>query len=106
MVQAWYVIIDLHGGPNSSVTAAPDGDSSYAHRNALLKYEFYDRVYSGSYPSTGFDFLNNWVATITDTMKDTEFSPVGMYINYADPTLSADEAHTLYVSQSLSPRRK
>jgi hypothetical protein len=77
---------------------SPDA-TSYAHRNALLKYEFYDRVYSGNYPSNGFSFLNGWVETITATMKETTF---GMYINYADPTLSLDEAHTYYVSLFLS----
>jgi len=94
-------MVDLHGGPNSAITQVPLDDTSYVHRKALFKYEFYDSVYSGSYPSDGLSFLNGWVSTITDTMADTQFSPVGMYINYADPTLTADEAHTAYVSICL-----
>jgi len=94
--RAWYLLIDLHGGPTSAITAVPDSDTSYAHRNALLKYEFYDRVYSGSYPSNGFDFLNGWVAAITETMEDTQYSPFGMYYNYADTSLSSSEAHSHY----------
>jgi hypothetical protein len=97
--QDWYVTIDIHGGPQSAITRVPADETSYAHRNALLKYEFYDRT-SETYPADGFDFLNGWVATITDTMKDTKYSPFGMYINYADTTLSAEEAHTHYVSIS------
>jgi hypothetical protein len=92
--RAWFLIIDLHGGPGSAVTQVPADATSYAHRKALLKYEFYDRVYSGNYPSNGFNFLNGWVETITGTMNETTF---GMYVNYADPTLSLDEAHKYYV---------
>jgi hypothetical protein len=61
----WYLIIDLHGGPNSAISKVPDTATSYAHRNALLKYEFYDRVDSGTYPAGGQSFLNGWVASIT-----------------------------------------
>ncbi|EHL01053.1 hypothetical protein M7I_3016 [Glarea lozoyensis 74030] len=61
----WYLIVDLHGGISSAITKLGADYSSYAHRNALIKYEFYDRVSSGSYPSNGFSFLNDWVATVT-----------------------------------------
>ena len=91
------MMVDLHGGPNSAISRVPVGDTSYAHRNALLKYQFMDQSF-GTYPSNGFDFMNGWVATITDTMKNTAYAPFGMYINYADPSLSPDEAHTHYVS--------
>lgn len=59
--QDWYLIINAHGGPTSAISQVPMDATSYAHRNALLKYEFYDRVDSGSYPSNGFSFLNGWV---------------------------------------------
>lgn len=65
--QSWYLIIDLHGGPSSAVSAIGANATSYAHRNALLKYEFYDSVFGGSYPSDGFAFLNGWVDTILNT---------------------------------------
>ncbi|KAF4635639.1 hypothetical protein G7Y89_g2458 [Cudoniella acicularis] len=95
----WYLIIDAHGGPTSAISKVAPNATSYAHRNALLKYEFYDRVNSGSYPSNGFGFLNGWVAAITDTMKTTTF---GMYINYADPSLSATQAQNAYWLNHLS----
>lgn len=60
----WYLIIDLHGGPNSAISKVPDTVTSYAHRSALLKYEFYDRVDSGTYPTGGQSFLNGWVGSI------------------------------------------
>ncbi|PVH77335.1 Glucooligosaccharide oxidase [Cadophora sp. DSE1049] len=91
--RAWYLIIDLHGGPTSAISKVADNATAYAHRTALLKYEFYDRDYSGSYPANGFSFLNGWVASITNAMNTTTF---GMYMNYADPTLSTADAHNLY----------
>jgi hypothetical protein len=89
----WYLIIDLHGGPNSAISKVADNATSYAHRNALLKYEFYDRVDSGSYPSNGFSFLNGWVNSIQTAMPTTTF---GMYINYADTSLTMAQAHSQY----------
>ncbi|KAF3934813.1 hypothetical protein ABW20_dc0110552 [Dactylellina cionopaga] len=87
--RSWYVMIDLHGGPTSYVSSiSGDAGGAYAHRNATLKFQFYDEVYGGSYPTDGFGFLNGWVNSITS------ISPVstwGMYINYADPTLPSTE---------------
>lgn len=67
--QDWYLIIDLHGGPTSAISKVSPDATSYAHRTALFKYEFYDRVDSGSYPSNGFSFLNGWVASLTGASK-------------------------------------
>ena len=67
-LQDWYLIIDLHGGPTSTVSAVPVDSTSYVHRAALLKYEFYDRVDSGTYPPDGFSFLDGWVNAIAGTM--------------------------------------
>lgn len=56
--------------------------------------EFYDRVDSGTYPSNGFSFLNGWIAAIQNAQSTTQ--QLGMYINYADPTLNASQAHAAY----------
>ncbi|RDL41053.1 FAD-binding protein [Venustampulla echinocandica] len=89
----WFLLIDLHGGPSSAISKVPANATSYAHRHTIFKYEFYDRVTNGTYPSDGFSFFNDWVATITNTMNP---SGVGMYINYADPTLTTEEAQHYY----------
>lgn len=57
----------MHGGPSSAVSKVPADATSYAHRNAILKYEFYDRVFTGKYPSDGFSFLDDWVSIITES---------------------------------------
>ncbi|EPS40171.1 hypothetical protein H072_6036 [Dactylellina haptotyla CBS 200.50] len=87
--RSWYMMIDLHGGPTSYIgSITGDAGGAYAHRNATFKYQFYDSVYSGSYPSDGFGFLNGWVNTVTSISQNTTW---GMYINYADPTLPSAE---------------
>jgi Berberine and berberine like len=89
----WYCIIDLHGGPTSAITQVDHSSTSYAHRNALWKFELYDRVpVNATYPAGGESFLNGWVETVKDTYPGT----LGMYINCADPGLSKNEAHTEY----------
>ncbi|KAK0709174.1 hypothetical protein B0T26DRAFT_720658 [Lasiosphaeria miniovina] len=96
----WYIIIDFYGGVNSATTKVPANATSYAYRgDKLWLYEFYDRVNSGSYPSNGFSFLDGWVKTFTDGLTTSQW---GMYINYADPTMSRADAQNVYYRQSLN----
>jgi hypothetical protein len=89
----WYCIIDLHGGPTSAITQVDHASTSYAHRDALFKWELYDRVSNDiPYPAGAQSFLNGWV----DTIKSTYPGVLGMYINYADPSLTTAEAHSEY----------
>ena len=55
--------------------------------------QFYDSSFFGDYPEDGFTFLNGWVDAI---QKAQDKGQLGMYINYADPTLTAAEAHQAY----------
>ncbi|KAF2456396.1 berberine and berberine like-domain-containing protein [Lineolata rhizophorae] len=90
----WYVIVDLYGGPTSAIGAVGRDATAYAHRAAtLLKMQFYDRVFFGAYPDDGFGFLDGWVAAVVRAMPAARF---GMYINYADTSLSRREAHEMY----------
>jgi len=95
MTRAWYLLIDMHGGAGSAVSAAASDATAYAHRNATFKMQFYDRVFpdSATYKPEYFDFLNGWVKAIEDASEGAKF---GMYINYADPNLTKEEAHTHY----------
>ncbi|KAF2473411.1 FAD-binding domain-containing protein [Lindgomyces ingoldianus] len=89
----WYLLFDCHGGNGSAITKVSADSTSYAHRNATFKMQFYDRVASGNYDPSWMPFLNGWVKSITDAMPSVNF---GMYINYADTSLTKDEAHTHY----------
>jgi len=100
--RAWYIIIDLYGGPTSAVTKVSPDATSYAYRDPkknLFLYELYDRSYFGDYPSDGFSFLDGWVKTFTDGLDTTQW---GMYINYADPRLNRTEAQNAYYRQNLA----
>jgi len=101
--RAWYIIIDAYGGKNAYIPKIPNAESgadatSYAHRDKLFLYEFYDRSYFGNYPSDGFSFLNGWVDAFTKNLNSSQW---GMYINYADPTMNRTYAQDVYWRQSL-----
>ncbi|KAH7139552.1 glucooligosaccharide oxidase [Dendryphion nanum] len=93
----WYLLMDSHGGASSAITKTPFDSTSYAHRNATFKMQFYDRVASGNYDSSWFPFLNNWVKAIQDASPGQTH---GMYINYGDTSLSVADAHSRYWLQN------
>ncbi|KAL0932768.1 glucooligosaccharide oxidase [Colletotrichum truncatum] len=100
----WYVQIDFHGGKNSAITEVPTNSSSYAHRNKLLLYQFYDRVdLSAIYPKDGFQFLENFISNTTIDMEAEEH---GMYFNYPDPNMDQDKAQMRYWGDNLARLRE
>ena len=86
------------GGANSAIAKVAANATSYAHRDKLFLYQFYDRVFSGSYPSNGFPFLQNFISSATSTMKSEDW---GMYINYADTQLDQTTAQNNYWRANL-----
>src|SRR6188474_2175722 len=102
----WFIIIDFYGGKNSAITKVPGTATSYPYRDEYLwLFELYDRVNSGSYPSNGFSFLDGWVKSFTDNHKAAN-DQWGMYINYADPTMSRTEAQNVYFRKNLPKLQK
>ena len=89
----YYLLIDMHGGNSSAISQVGTDATSYAHRNAVFKMQFYDRVYNGNYDPSWFSFLNGWIKAINDASPGVNH---GMYINYADTSLGKDEAHSRY----------
>ena len=57
--------------------------------------QFFDEVFGGSYPEDGFDFLNGWVDAIA-TAQGVPAEELGMYANYADSSLTPEQAHQAY----------
>ncbi|KAF2872081.1 glucooligosaccharide oxidase [Massariosphaeria phaeospora] len=92
--RAWYLLIDLHGGNSSAVSAVPADATAYSHRDAVFKMQFYDRTYGNVYTESWTAFLNGWVQAIMDASPDAQ--DMGMYINYADTSLASEEAHRRY----------
>ncbi|KAK3302736.1 FAD linked oxidase-like protein [Chaetomium strumarium] len=104
--RAWYIIIDLYGGPTSAITKVGPGATAYAFRDPtkhLFLYELYDRSFGSSYPADGFSFLDGWVKAFTQGLDATQW---GMYINYADPRLNRSEAQQVYYRQNLARLRR
>lgn len=95
--RAWYLLFDCHGGAKSAISNVSVDATAYAHRNATFKMQFYDRVYNGNYDPSWFSFLNGWIGAISTASPGVNF---GMYINYADTSLTKEEAHTHYWKQN------
>lgn len=87
------MLIDLYGGRSSAVSQVSANETSYAHRGTIFKMLFFDSSFFSGYPSEGFSFLNGWVDSIQKAQGKEQ---IGMYTNYADPTLTAAEAHHAY----------
>jgi hypothetical protein len=95
----WYVQIDLHGGNNSAVAAAPADSTSYAHRDYLLMYLMYDRVDNGvTYPADGRSLMENFASNTTQGMAKADW---GMYVNYPDSGLDQADAQANYWGSNL-----
>jgi FAD/FMN-containing dehydrogenase len=94
ITRSWYLLIDMHGGSKSAISAVSADATAYAHRNATFKMQFNDRIFPDNavYKPEMMSFLNGWVSAIEagDNVKH------GMYINYADTNLTNTEAHTRY----------
>lgn len=94
--QSWYLIISAQGGPTSLVSLTPPTSTSYTHRSQLFEWQFVTGVASSSSPfpiQQAYSFLNPMIAEIENAEGKEES---GMYYNYADSALSADEAHKRY----------
>lgn len=93
--RSWYLLIDLHGGAKSAISAVGANETAYAHRNATFKIQFNDRIFpdSATYQPSMQSFLNGWVSAIEAGDPGVTH---GMYINYADTSLTNDQAHTRY----------
>jgi len=103
--RSWWFQLDFHGGPTSAVTnpsnLLPNPDhsqSSYAHRDSMYLIQFYDSVFFGDYPSTGYPFLDGFVGNTTKSLVDDAW---GMYINYADNRLDPKAAKRAYYGSNL-----
>lgn len=101
---SWFAIINLDGGADSQINVRAADFSAYGHRNLMWTVQNYAYVGAGeTFPEAGIEFLNGLNGAITDALTD-EGIDYGAYINYADPTLGADEANRLYYGDDLVAR--
>lgn len=99
---SWYSIINLYGGPDSQVNAKDLSFSAYSDRASLWVAQHY--IFTAAdetLPTASIDWLDGLNNAMTEKMPDADF---GAYLNYVDPTLSADDAHRLYYGDELYQR--
>ncbi|KAG8161915.1 hypothetical protein KVR01_007680 [Diaporthe batatas] len=103
---SWFAIVNLDGGADSQINTRGPEFSAYGHRNLMWTVQNYGFVGADdAFPQTGIEFMNGLNGAITDVLDD-EGVQYGAYINYADPTLGADEANRLYYGDELVSRLK
>lgn len=95
MLQPWFSIINLYGGPDSQINIRDNSFSAYSDRSALwvIQNYGYTNDYSSPFPSTIIPFINGLNNALTSAQPQTAF---GAYANYVDPGLTAAQAHSLY----------
>jgi hypothetical protein len=100
----WFSIVNLYGGPDSQINVQDTTFSSYAHRDALWVFQNYGDIsdIDSPFPTDAVEtFIGGLNSAIPNAMPDVDFLA---YLNYVDPTLTADEAHTLYYGDEVLPR--
>jgi hypothetical protein len=101
----WFSIINLYGGPDSRINNLPPQypPAAYAHRDSLWVFQNYGFT-SNSRPPYVEDitpFVEGLNAAVIQAQPEADFDA---YLNYVDPSLSAEEAHEQYYGQDLYAR--
>ncbi|CZR66617.1 related to reticuline oxidase precursor; berberine bridge enzyme [Phialocephala subalpina] len=89
----WYFIIAAQGGPTSYVPTIPQDATSYAHRSSIYEWQLVAQTTTPPFDDAGITWLNPFISDIEAAESNVT---LGMYYNYADPTLSKEEAHERY----------
>ncbi|KAI1385212.1 putative glucooligosaccharide oxidase [Hypoxylon trugodes] len=99
---SYWILVDFYGGADSQISNKDIDFNAFAHRDALWVVQLYGFVENDEiFPPEGIDFVNGLANSIT-----THLPRYGAYSNYADPSLSRHEAHTLYYGPELYTRLK
>lgn len=103
MSRVWWILVDIQAGANSRIAEIPHDSTSYAHRDKLLLFQFYDRVFNNQYPDDeeeGYGLLDGFVESVTGELENGEW---GMYVNYADTRV--ENAEEVYFGQNVERLR-
>ncbi|KAL0057741.1 hypothetical protein AAF712_015606 [Marasmius tenuissimus] len=91
---AWFMQVELYGGPNSKVNAVPVDESAFVRRDTLFTWQLYASSSNNEppYPEEGFTFVNGAVDSLVKSMPNNwDYSA---YTNYIDDRL--DNWRNLY----------
>jgi len=90
---SWFSIINLYGGPGSAINTRDTTFSSYSDRSSLWVFQNYGFTSGGALPSATIGFIDGMNDAIENAQPQTQF---GAYLNYVDPSLDPETAHSLY----------
>lgn len=88
----FFTIINLYGGVGSAINTKDTNFAAYNDRDSLWVFQNY-----GTSADT-IEYINGLNDAIISAQPNTHF---GAYLNYVDPSYSADEAHKLYYGEEL-----
>ncbi|TLS21348.1 uncharacterized protein PpBr36_10129 [Pyricularia pennisetigena] len=92
---SWYTIFNLYGGPDSQINAVSAASSSYSDRSALWVIQNYGFASQDTNPFP-LGTVQTYLSALNSALQLRSTAGFGAYLNYVDPTLSADQAHDLY----------
>lgn len=94
---SYYVIINLYGGPGSTINSKGADFAAYSDRDSLWVFQNYGQ---GSDRAT-VEYINGMNEAIARAQPETKF---GAYLNYVDPSYDAKMAHKMYYSEDVYSR--
>ncbi|MCJ1295427.1 hypothetical protein MMC34_006990 [Xylographa carneopallida] len=101
----WFSIMNLYGGANSQINAPSPSfpPAAYADRSSLWVFQHYGFTGNSgtTFPAAIEPFVTGLNAAIPNAQPQTAFTA---YLNYVDPSLSAQEAHALYYGEEVYAR--
>lgn len=98
---SWFSIINLYGGPGSAINSRDTTFSSYSDRSSLWVFQNYGFTSGGALPSATIGFIDGMNNAIENAQPQTQF---GAYLNYVDPSLDPETAHSLYYGTDVYNR--
>ncbi|KAF2669033.1 FAD-binding domain-containing protein [Microthyrium microscopicum] len=99
---SWFAIANVYGGPGSAINTKDTTFSSYSDRNSLWVFQHYGFVdASVTYPAAGINYIDGMNTALSSVQANT-----GAYLNYVDPTLTAQQAHDLYYGSAVYSQLK
>ncbi|TGO13015.1 hypothetical protein BTUL_0078g00240 [Botrytis tulipae] len=94
----WYTIIDLYGGADSQINVPSSDSSAYSDRDAHWVFQNFGFT-SNSLPPYD-DAITPFVDSLNSALSAGASSDFGVYLNYVDPELSANDAAMLGYGQT------
>jgi len=88
----FYMIINLYGGPGSTINSKDTNFAAYNDRDSLWVLQ------NWGYGGNSVDFINGINSAIINAQPQTNF---GAYLNYVDPSYDAATAHKLYYGDAV-----